>query len=182
MRDVTTTDSGSFDDASFEDRTTAEQVGLDDDQGSPRPPTKVPGVWKQMPLVVRILMVALVLVAGGAIWALSRQSLASSSNLAGGTIVELIPTDGSNIVQQDQIGIVLKTGYTTRLTVNGTAIPVGQMKTVNYSGQTQYTFQPGPGQVFSRWPAGKSCVAATYWRVQDGPVHASSQDWCFTVV
>ncbi len=179
---VTTTDSGAFDDASFEDRTTAEQIELDDDQGSPRPPTKVPGVWKQMPLAVRIAMVALLLVAIGAIWALSRQSLASSSNLAGGTIVELIPTDGSNILQQDQIGIVLKTGYRTQLTVNGTAIPVGQMETVNYSSQTQYTFQPGPGKAFSRWPAGKSCVAASYWRVQDGPSRASSQGWCFTVV
>ena len=88
---VTTSDSGSFDDAAFEDRTTAEQVGLDDDEGSPRPPTRVPGVWKQMPMAVRILMVALLLVAVGGIWALSRQSLASSSNLAGGTIVRAHP-------------------------------------------------------------------------------------------
>lgn len=182
MMDVTTSDSGSFDDDSFEDRTTAEQVGLDDEEGSPRPPTRVPGVWKQMPVVVRIVMVALLLVAGGAIWALSRQSLASSSNLAGGTVVELIPTDGSNILQQDQIGIVLKSGYRTRLTVNGTAIPVGQLQAVNYASQTQYTFQPGAGKAFTVWPAGKSCVAASYWRVQDGPAHAASQDWCFTVV
>ncbi len=179
---MSTSDPASFDDDAFEDRTTAEQVGLDDDQGSPRPPTRVPGVWKQMPLAVRILMVALLLVAAGAIWALSRQSLASSSNLAGGTIVELIPTDGSNILQQDQIGIVLKSGYSTRLSVNGTAIPISQVQTVNYASQSQYTFTPGQGKVFTSWPAGKSCVAASYWRVQDGPSHASSQDWCFTVV
>jgi hypothetical protein len=179
---VSTSDSTPFDDDAFEDRTTAEQVGLDDDLGSPRPPTRVPGVWKQMPVAVRILMVALLLVAVGAIWALSRQSLASSSNLAGGTVVELIPTDGSNILQQDQIGIVLKVGYRTQLSVNGTSIPVGQMQTVDYASQTQYTFTPGAGKAFTAWPAGKSCVAARYWRIQDGPAHAASQDWCFTVV
>jgi hypothetical protein len=179
---VTTSDSGSFDDAAFEDRTTADPGLVDDHEGSPRPPTRVPGVWKQMPVTVRVLMVALVLVAAGGIVVLSRSSLASSSNLAGGTIEQLIPTDGSNILQQDQIGIVLKSGYTARLTVAGTAIPQSQVRTVTYASQTQFTFQPGPGKVFTHWPAGKSCVAATYWKVQDGPTHAAGEDWCFTVV
>jgi len=182
MGAVTTTDSGSFDDASFEDRTTADQIELDDDQGSPRPPTKVPGVWKQMPMAIRILMLVLLVVAAGGIVVVSKQSLASSSNLAGGTIVNLIPTDGSNILQQDQIGIVLKTGYTARFAVSGTAIPQSQVQTVNYSSQVQFTFTPGSGKVFARWPAGKSCVVASYWQVQNGPSHAASVDWCFTVV
>ncbi len=150
MMDVTTSDSGSFDDDSFEDRTTAEQVGLDDEEGSPRPPTGCPACGSRCRWSYASSWSALLLVAVGAIWALSRQSLASSSNLAGGTVVELIPTDGSNILQQDQIGIVLKSGYRTRLTVNGTAIPVGQLQAVNYASQTQYTFQPGAGKAFTR--------------------------------
>jgi len=179
---VSTRDSGSFDDTSFEDRTTADTPVFDDEQGSPRPPTRVPGVWKQMPMLVRVVMVGLLVVAAGGIVVLSKSSLASSSNLAGGTVVELIPTDGSNILQQADIGIVLKSGYATRLSVNGTPLPANQVHTVAYSSQVQFSFTPGPNQVFTRWPAGKNCIAATYWRVQDGPTHAAGEDWCFTTV
>jgi hypothetical protein len=175
-------DESGFDEAAFEDRTTAEAELLDDGLGSPRPPTRVPGVWKQMPLAVKVLLVGLLLVAAGGIAVLSRSSLAANSDLDGGTVIELIPSDGSNIVQQADIGIVVKSGYTAHLSVNGTSIPQSQLQTVPYATQTQFSFTPGAGKVFTRWPAGKSCVAATYYQVQNGPIHASGQDWCFTVV
>ena len=162
--------------------TSTEPSPLSDEGGSPRPPTRVPGVWSQMPVAVRVLLVALLLVAAGGIAVLTRFSSGSSADLAGGTIIQLIPADGSNILQQDQIGIILATGYTTKLSVNGTSIPQSQIHTVAFQDQTQFTFEPGPGKAFSNWPAGKSCVLATYWRLSAGPNHSSVQQWCFTVV
>ncbi len=159
-----------------------ETGALADDQGSPRPPTRVPGVWSQMPMAVRVLMIGLLVVAVVGIAALSRTSLSSSSDLDGGTVQLLIPTDGSNILQQDRVGIDVSTGVTARLAVNGTALPADQVRVVAYSGQVEYAFEPGAGKVFTRWPAGKSCVLATYWKTKDGPTHSSYQHWCFTVV
>ncbi len=175
-------DQPAFDEAAFEDRTTAEGELLDEGLGSPRPPTRVPGVWKQMPLAIKVLLVGLVLVAAGGIAVLSRSSLAANTDLDGGTVIELIPSDGSNILQQADVGIVVKSGYSAHLSVNGTSIPQGQLQTVPYATQTQFTFTPGAGKVFTRWPAGKSCVSATYYTIQAGPTHAAGQNWCFTVV
>lgn len=177
-------DDDTFDESVFEDRTVADAPVLEDDEalGSPRPPTRVPGVWKQMPLAIKVLMVGLLLVAAGGIAVLSRQSLAANTDLDNGTVIDLNPSDGSNILQQADIGITLKAGYTTRLTVNGTAIPQSQVQTVPYATQTQFTFTPGSGKVFTHWPAGKSCIAATYYQTKDGPLHASGVDWCFTAV
>jgi hypothetical protein len=173
MAPVTTTDSGFSSD---------ESGALADGEGSPRPPTRVPGVWGQMPLAVRVFMIVLLVAAAGGIAVLSRTSLQSNSDLDHGTVQLLIPSDGSNILQQDQIGIDLTPGYSARLAVNGTALPAHQVRVVSYANQVQYTFEPGPGQVFTRWPAGQSCVIATYWLTKEGPSHSSLQHWCFTVV
>jgi hypothetical protein len=155
---------------------------LADEEGSKRPPTKVPGVWTQMPLAARIAVVVLLLVAVGGIAAISRTSLQSSSDLAGGTVVLLSPTDGSNILQQDTIGITLVSGYSTTLRVAGTTLPASQVRRVSYASQVAYSFEPGPGKVFTRWPEGKSCVDATYWKTADGPGASSVEHWCFTVL
>jgi hypothetical protein len=170
---VTTTDSGFPAD---------EASPLVDEQGSPRPPTKVPGVWSQMPGPVRALMLGLLVVAIIGVAVLSRTSLAGNSDLDHGTVQLLIPSDGSNILQQDEVGIDLTPGYSARLAVNGTSIPANQVRTVNYSNQVQYTFEPGTGKVFTRWPAGQSCVVATYWLTKQGSSHSSEQHWCFSVV
>jgi len=155
---------------------------LADEDGSVRPPTKVPGVWSQMPVGVRILLVGLLVVAAGGIAVLSRTSLQSSANLDNGTVVLLTPTDGSNILQQDAIGIDLKTGYSATMRVNGTALPPSQVRVVSFSNEVSYRFEPGPGKVFTAWPAGESCIDATYWKTSSGPGHSSVQHWCFTVV
>jgi hypothetical protein len=162
--------------------TTADPGSLADEDGSPRPPTKVPGVWTQMPMGVRILLIALLVIAVGGIAVLSRTSLQSSADLDNGTVVLLTPTDGSNILQQDAIGIDLKTGYSASLRVNGTAIPGSQVRVVSFADEVSYRFEPGQGKVFTAWPAGKSCVDATYWKTSDGPAKASVEHWCFTVV
>jgi hypothetical protein len=161
---------------------TVDPGSLTDEDGSVRPPTKVPGVWTQMPVGVRILLIGLLVVAVIGIAVLSRTSLQSSTDLDNGIVVLLTPTDGSNILQQDAIGIDLKTGYSATLRVNGTSLPPSQVRVVTYADQISYRFEPGQGKVFTAWPAGKSCIDATYWKTSDGSAHSSVVHWCFSVV
>jgi len=135
-----------------------------------------------MPFGIKILLVSLLVVAAGGIAVLSRTSLQSSADLDNGVVVLLTPTDGSNVLQQDAIGIDLKTGYSATLRVNGTALPPSQVRVVSFASQVSYRFEPGQGKVFTAWPAGKSCIDATYWKTSDGPAHASVEHWCFTTV
>ena len=97
----------------------------------------------------------------------SQSSSESSGGLDGGVIEQLIPAKNSKILQQDQVGIDLQTGYSADLAVNGVAIPEDQLTRV--SGLDEVLFQPGPGKVFEQWPAGQNCVVATYWANDVGP-------------
>ena len=150
------------------------------DEGSPRPPTRVPGVWAQIPVLVRIALVGLLLVAAGGIYAITRQDSESSTNLDSGVIQQLIPAEASQVPQQAQVGIDLADGYNASLAVNGVAIPDDQ--TDRIVAFNQVLFQPGPGKVFEKWDASvPTCVTATYWKY-DTPSATTPRTWCFTVV
>ena len=155
----------------FADETAAEP--------SPRPPTKVPGVWKQIPLAVKFLLVVLVLVAAGGVVVANRLTNESTAQLGNGTIEQLIPNNGDKILQQDQIGIRLASGYTADLSVNGTPLPADQVTQV--AALNEVLFQPGQGKVFEQWPAGQNCVVATYWKYET-PGQTDTHTWCFSVV
>jgi hypothetical protein len=149
-----------------------------DEDGSPRPPTRAPGMWAVIPLPVKILLGVLILIACGGIYAVSQSSSESSGGLAGGVIEQLIPAKNAKILQQDQVGIDLQTGYSARLAVNGVDIPDDQVTVV--SGLDEFLFQPGPGKAFEQWPAGQNCVVATFWANDVGPGQSRTQPWCFT--
>lgn len=150
------------------------------DEGSPRPPTKVPGVWNQMPVLVRVGLVALLLVAAGGVVLVSRQESQSSTNLDGGIIEQLIPADGAKAPQQTQIGIDLAEGYNASLSVNGQPIPDDQLDRIQAFNQV--LFQPGPGKEFEKWDATvPTCVTATYWTYAS-PAQTTLRTWCFSVV
>ena len=149
-----------------------------DDYVSPRPPTKAPGMWGVIPLPVKILLGVLILVACGGIYAVSQSNSESSGGLDGGIIEQLIPAKNSKILQQDQVGIDLQTGYSADLAVNGVAIPEDQITRV--SGLDEVLFQPGSGKVFEQWPAGQNCVVAPYWANDVGPTQSKTVSWCFT--
>jgi hypothetical protein len=169
-------DDAGFDD-SLDDRFADHLVDPDED-GSPRPPTKVPGVWRQIPLGVKVLLILLVLVACGGIAVVTQLSFESSGGLAGGAIEQLIPAKSSKILQQDEIGIDLQTGFSADLAVNGVPIPEDQV--TRQSGLDTVLFQPGPDKVFEQWPAGQNCVVATFWANDVGPQQSKTQSWCFT--
>jgi hypothetical protein len=149
-------------------------------EGSPRPPTRVPGVWAQIPVLMRVVLVLLLVIAGLGVYGVTKLTSESSASLDNGVIEQLIPADGDKLLQQASVGIDLQTGYTASLAVNGTAIPDDQLdKIVAFN---RVMFQPGSGKVFSAWPAGKNCVVATYWKFETGPSQSSTRTWCFSVV
>lgn len=149
-----------------------------EDDGSPRPPTRAPGMWNEIPLPVKVLLGVLLLIAIGGIYFVSQSSSESSGGLDGGVIEQLIPAKSSKILQQDQIGIDLQTGYSADLAVNGVAIPEDQITRV--SGLDEVLFKPGENKVFEQWPAGQNCVVATYWANDVGPTQSKTISWCFT--
>ncbi len=151
------------------------------DEGSPRPPTRVPGVWGQIPVVVRIGLVALLLIAAGGVYAVTRLTSESSANLDNGVVQQLIPAEASKVPQQTQVGIDLADGYNASLSVNGIAIPDDQ--TDHIVAFSQVLFQPGAGKVFEKWDASvPTCVTATYWSYDTGPSQSTLRTWCFSVV
>jgi hypothetical protein len=156
----------------------AESEIAPEDEGSPRPPTKVPGVWKQLPLAVKILLVALLLVAAGGIWSANRLTNQSAAVLGNGTIQQVIPNNNDKIPQQGEAGIRLATGYRATLAVNGTPVPQDQVDEI--AAFNQFKFQPGSGKVLDAWPAGQNCVTATYFQAATGPSQSSVYTWCFT--
>jgi len=148
--------------------------------GSPRPPTKVPGVWRQLPVAVKVLLVVLLLAAAGGIYAASRLTSQSEAQFDNGVVVQLIPTDGSKVLQQEQVGIRLADGYTGTLTANGVPVPDDQIDRVQ--ALNQVLFQPGDGKILTAWPAGQNCMVATYWKFATGPSQSSTHTWCFSAV
>jgi hypothetical protein len=148
--------------------------------GSPRPPTKVPGVWRQIPFGVKILLVGLLLAASVGIYSASRLTSQSEAQFDNGVVVQLIPNDGDKVLQQAQAGIRLADGYTGTLTVNGVPVPDDQLDRVQ--ALNEILFQPGDAKIVEAWPAGENCLVATYWKSATGPTQSSTHTWCFSVV
>ena len=148
--------------------------------GSPRPPTKVPGVWRQLPVAIKLLLVGLLLVASAGIYTASKLTSQSEAQFDNGVVVQLIPNDGDKVLQQAQVGIRLADGYTGSLTANGVPVPDDQVDRVQ--ALNEVLFQPGDGKIIDAWPAGKNCIVATYWKFETGPSQSSTHTWCFSVV
>lgn len=96
------------------------------------------------------------------------------------SIDALVPTPGSEVLRQAQIGIDLASGYTAELTVNGIPIPADQV--IGDPSLAQFFYLPRPDGAAGELNPGPNCITATYWRVADGPERASSESWCFEVL
>lgn len=124
--------------------------------------------------------VALLVVVGVCVYALTQHYSDPDTTVQGGAVERVIPAAESKILQQDQVGIDLVTGYEAQLTVNGTPLPADEVTAMPELGQVAY--QPGQGRTFEHWPAGRNCVVATFWPIATGPQQSDSRTWCFTVL
>jgi hypothetical protein len=121
----------------------------------------------------------LAVVVAVAVTLLVRTGGKESASEAGGAVDRLIPTANAKILQQEVVGIDLTAGYEAELAVNGVPLPLDQLTVER--GLNTVTFQPGPGKDFEQWPAGQSCLTATFWP-SASPTQTDLRTWCFTVV
>src|SRR5262245_32881376 len=95
-------------------------------------------------------------------------------------VVRLVsPADGSSVLSQAQIEVDLDTKYDANLVINGTPIPSDQV--VRRPELNQVLFNPGPGKVIEKYPAGTNCVVANITRVDGTDDPQAPVRWCFTV-
>jgi hypothetical protein len=94
-------------------------------------------------------------------------------------VEQTIPADGSEILQQQQIGIDLGNDYrVTRLLIDRT--PIEEAHLIRRDELSQVFFQPSDGYEFEVFPAGRVCALAEVERATTGEA-VRSVEWCFEV-
>jgi hypothetical protein len=109
-----------------------------------------------------------------------QRSGTSGVDLDNGRIERLLPTPGSKILSQDEVGIDLAPGYEATLALNGTAIPEDELRIVPQLNQV--TFKASPDRETQLRPAEQNCLVATYWLSSTGPSQSYNKSWCFSVL
>ena len=96
------------------------------------------------------------------------------------TIIELLaPTPDSSVLSQAQLLIDLTTNYDASFVINGVTIPDDQLQKVPELNQV--IFNPGPGKIVEKFPAGRNCVEADIYRIDGVEEDVPPARWCFTV-
>lgn len=137
------------------------------------------------PLVRRVLIVAAVaLCLGGIVLAFTLvETNDGSEDVAiteGGPVERLIPPRDSEILRQEPVGVDLAQGWTGTLIVNDVEIPEGQLDTANLASLGQILYTAGEDRVVE-FGAGRNCVTAVVWRVDESRENSRNVSWCFNV-
>src|SRR5262245_9010530 len=146
---------------------------------SPRPPLENPRT-----VIIRRIAITLIVLAciAGLAVAVAHTRRGDEEFTINGSpnVVELLaPPDGSNVLSQAQIEIDLTSPYDAHLTVNGVAVPDGQLQ--KHPELSQVVFTPGSGKVFEKLPSGRNCVQADIFRVDGTNEAVPPVRWCFNV-
>lgn len=148
---------------------------MSDPTASPSPAART-----QFPVAIKLTLVMLVLIAGIAIYGISKVSGRSSSRSTSSAIERVLPTEDDKILQQDPVGVDLAAGYDAELELNGIPIPDDEL---NRTPQLDLIeFIPGPGKAVEQYQPGRNCALVTYWPLAAGREQYSTFSWCFTVV
>ncbi|MGI9120190.1 MAG: hypothetical protein ACR2G7_08750 [Acidimicrobiales bacterium] len=101
--------------------------------------------------------------------------------LTGDAVERLVPSQGSQVLRQTEIGIDLAPEWTAVLLVDGKEIPEDQLRRVD--AQNQVFFTPGPGKEIEQLEAGTVSVTAMVWRPVAGETRADADvvRWTFQV-
>lgn len=99
---------------------------------------------------------------------------------ASDSIIEArLPAPNSKVLQQDEVGIDLISGWDAELTLDGVVIPNDQVRKVGPL--SRVTFTPGSGKEVEVYQAGQNCVAVKYWPLAN-PNQTFTTSWCFSVL
>ena len=91
----------------------------------------------------------------------------------------LIPTSGSEVLTQSEVGVDLATGYDAYLIINGTEVRGEEDGLVRDQGLGLVKYQPGTGKPIESLAAEKNCVIAMVWPQAEGEEAAEPVSWCF---
>lgn len=98
-----------------------------------------------------------------------------------GPVEQLIPFRDAEILRQAPIGVDLRPGWTGVLVVNGVEIPEDQLDLDNLDSLGQILYTVGDGKAVEAFEAGRNCVTALVWRVDESRDRARDVTWCFNV-
>ncbi len=135
--------------------------------------------------VVRRLVIALVVVAciAGLALAVGRTRSGEEEPVESGdgNEVELVvPADGSQVLRQTPIGIdLMPTWVVVALEIGGVLIPEDQWD--EEPALNQVFFTPGEGKEIEELEPGRTCVRASYRRVDQPSAPLRTKPWCFDV-
>jgi hypothetical protein len=96
------------------------------------------------------------------------------------TIESVVPTPGSGMLAQDEVGADLLDTFTGVLLIDGSEIPADQVRKNDPLGQVW--FRPGEGKDITRLEEGLHSATILYWpqeRGEDGRREARSFTWTF---
>lgn len=147
----------------------------------PLDPSSAPGVAPSATRVWGRRIAILALVAGAfavLAYGCSRGDT-SATKSADPVIVEQFPGPGARALRQTEVGAELQQGYDGRLTINGIAIPEGQMEGavdprttsakdikqfgIRPNNRNRVFFQPGPGKVITGFETGQVTIVLRYF-------------------
>lgn len=105
-----------------------------------------------------------------------------SSGGASDAIETLIPARGSQVPQQQTVGVDLAGGWDAALSVNGVEIPPDELQVTRELSLVQFT--PADGRIVEQFQPGENCVEATIWPLSEGRDGDETRTvgWCFEVV
>jgi hypothetical protein len=140
------------------------------------------------PWLRRTIIVALLAAAGTiAVYAYNQAAVGQDATSATkpASVKRFIPSPGSEVLAQSEVGIDLQIGYDADLEINGVRISRvaagpeddGLRKTLSIG---RITYQPGPGRTITALQPERNCVTAWVWSQQEGRGSASPVRWCFS--
>jgi hypothetical protein len=96
------------------------------------------------------------------------------------SIIELLaPRPDENVLSQAQLLIDLTTNYDASFVINGVTIPDDELQ--KRPELNQVIFNPGPGKLVEKFPAGRNCVEADIYRIDGVEEDVPPARWCFNV-
>ena len=134
-------------------------------------------------MVRRIVIVALLIVAGGMVWLSARyKGEPAQPSLTDAAVEQLVPARDATALRQAEIGIDLTPGWDADLRINGVDIPQDEERDV--PGLNQVFFTPGKGKIIESLEPGLVEVTAIIWRPAQGETRESGSRavrWSFHV-
>lgn len=98
-------------------------------------------------------------------------------------VERLYPAEGSQVLQQESVGVDLISGWNGELVINDQPIPEADLsRTSPRQTADRLEFVPGPDKVMSELPSGRVCARVRVWQRSAGSEGDSSTiSWCFSV-